>query len=127
MVVSTFSLRFSQDFNSFIGRDARIFLTHYRQYIRLALPLTWHTQYTNFLPPLLCSLFCSYAQLGAGYAVSDAATATVARAHAEMKTFMNAGLVGETVLGGSTSQLMDNLGDCYSRILGPGDEVGLGL
>lgn len=41
---------------------------------------------------------CSYAQLGAGYAVSYAATTTVARAHAEMKTFMNAHGSGDVVL-----------------------------
>ena len=65
----------------------------------------------------------SYAQLGAGYSVSNAATATVSRAHSETKTFMNAHGVGEVVLGSSTSQLLDNLGGCYSRVLGPGDEV----
>ena len=66
---------------------------------------------------------CSYAQLGAGYSVSNAATATVARAHADTKTFMNAHGVGDVVLGPSTSQLLDNLGGCYSRVLGPGDEA----
>ena len=66
----------------------------------------------------------SYAQLGAGYGVSNAATATVARAHSETKTFMNAHGVGEVVLGPSTSQLLENLGRCYSSVLGPGDEVG---
>ena len=65
----------------------------------------------------------SYAQLGAGYGVSNAATATVARAHSETKTFMNAHGVGEVVLGPSTSQLLENLGRCYSSVLGPGDEV----
>ena len=40
-----------------------------------------------------------------------------------MKTFINAHGVGEVVLGPSTSQLLDNLGNCYSRVLGPGDEV----
>ena len=65
----------------------------------------------------------SYAQLTAGYPVSSAATATVSRAHSEMATFMNAGGVGKVVLGPSTSQLLDNLGGCYSRLLGPGDEV----
>ena len=69
------------------------------------------------LPP------CSYAQLGAGYGTSNAATATVARAHTETKTFVNAHGVGEVVLGPSTSQLLDNLGGCYSGLLGPGDEV----
>ena len=47
----------------------------------------------------------------------------MARAHAETKTFVNAHGVGEVVLGPSTSQLLDNLGSCYSRVLGPGDEV----
>ncbi len=65
----------------------------------------------------------SYAQLGAGYGASNVASATVARAHAETKTFVNAHGVGEVVLGPSTSQLLDNLGNCYSRVLGPGDEV----
>jgi len=67
----------------------------------------------------------SYAQLGAGYGVSNAATATVARAHSETKTFMNAHGVGEVVLGPHTSQLLENLGRCYSSVLGPGDEVSM--
>lgn len=65
----------------------------------------------------------SYAQLGASYGVSDAATATVARAHADAKTFMNADGTGEAVIGASTSQLLQNLAGCYARLLGPGDEV----
>ena len=40
---------------------------------------------------------------------------------------MNAHGVGEVVLGPSTSQLLDNLGYCYSRTMGPGDEVDLPL
>ncbi len=38
---------------------------------------------------------------------------------------MNAHGVGEVVLGASTSQLLENLGRCYSSVLGPGDEVSM--
>lgn len=55
--------------------------------------------------------------------MSDAATATVARAHADMKTFMNAGGDSEAVTGANTSQLLENLAGCRARLLAPGDEV----
>lgn len=65
----------------------------------------------------------SYAQLGAGYPLSQKATETVACAHKFMKVFMNAEGVGEVCLGPSSSQLLANLSDSYGRILKPGDEI----
>ena len=104
-------------------RHTAAFLQQHPQqagYIRMQLAARHQAQ-----DDMICQ--CSYAQLGAGYGVSDAATATVARAHSETTTFMNAEGVGEVVLGPSTSQLLENLGRCYSSVLGPGDEVSMPL
>ncbi len=72
----------------------------------------------------------SYVQLGADYAVSRRATATVARAHEFVKCFVNAGDVGhgrglgECVLGPSTTALCNLLANAYAESPKPGrDEV----
>jgi cysteine desulfurase family protein (TIGR01976 family) len=64
----------------------------------------------------------SYVQLGAGYALSQRATRTVADAHAFMRRFMNAG-DGHVILGSSTTVLLRILADCYGEILEPGAEI----
>lgn len=65
----------------------------------------------------------SYAQLGAGYAMSTRATDMVDRAHAFMEVFMNAEGVGKVALGAATSNLLAMVGDCYGQVLGPSDEI----
>jgi cysteine desulfurase family protein (TIGR01976 family) len=65
----------------------------------------------------------SYVQLGADYAVSVRATATVAAAHRFVKRFMNAAADGEVILGASTSQLVFTLAQAHARVLKAGDEI----
>ncbi len=64
-----------------------------------------------------------YAQLGAGYGMSNRATATVAEAHAWIELFMNAGDTGRVILGSSTTALIFMLADAHARAFAPGDEI----
>ncbi len=64
----------------------------------------------------------SYVQLGAGYAQSLRASATVEAAHAFMETFMNAQGLGKIVLGPSTTALSHILAGAYGETVKPGDE-----
>lgn len=64
----------------------------------------------------------SYAQLGAGYAESRRASATVADAHAFVATLMNA-TRGHVILGSSATSLLRMLADCYLDVLAPGSEI----
>lgn len=64
----------------------------------------------------------SYVQLGAGYARSQRATATVDAAHEWIGRLMRASQ-GHVILGPSTTTLMHMLSDCYRRILRPGQSV----
>lgn len=64
------------------------------------------------------------AQLDAGYALSEWSTAAVHAARRDVAAFLGAHDGGGTVaLGPSTSQLLANLGACYARVLGRGDEI----
>ncbi len=67
-------------------------------------------------------LLTSNVQLGASYEVSQRATERVAAGVGAAAALMNADR-GEIVLGGSTTQLLANLGRAMAPSLGPGDEV----
>jgi len=67
-------------------------------------------------------MLLSYVQLGAGYELSERATATVDEARAFLKTLFN-GSDGEVIMGPSTSVLLRMLANCYSRTLEPGAEI----
>jgi len=64
----------------------------------------------------------SYVQLGAGYSLSQKATALVDEAHDFVRLLFN-GVDGEVILGPSTSALLLMLATSYSKVLSPGDEV----
>lgn len=64
----------------------------------------------------------SYVQLGAGYELSQRATATVEEARNFVRMLFN-GSDGEVLLGPSTSSLLHMLAECYARYLAPGREV----
>lgn len=64
----------------------------------------------------------SYVQLGAGYPLSQRATATVDEAHDFVRLLFN-GADGEVILGPSTSALLQMLANSYSKVLTPGDEI----
>ena len=64
-----------------------------------------------------------YVQLGAGYGLSDEATATVDAAHQVVQRIMNGEGRGVTFLGPSTTQLCTMLAGRYAERLGPGDEI----
>ncbi len=64
----------------------------------------------------------SYVQLGAGYPLSQRATALVDEAHDFVRLLFN-GTDGEVILGPSTSALLQMLSNSYSRVLTPGDQV----
>jgi len=64
----------------------------------------------------------SYVQLGAGYDLSQRATAVVQEAHDFVRLLMG-GQEGEVILGPSTSALLQMLADSYSRVLEPGREI----
>lgn len=64
----------------------------------------------------------SYVQLGAGYPLSQKATAMVDEAHHFVRLLFN-GTEGEVILGPSTSALLQMLSTSYAKILSPGDEV----
>ncbi|GBF97282.1 cysteine desulfurase [Raphidocelis subcapitata] len=84
-------------------------------------------------------LLSDCAQLGAGHAVSGRSDAVVKAAHAAVAEMLGcappagadshaggggaAGGGGHVAIGPSTSQLFANLGACFSRLLGPEDEV----
>ena len=68
-------------------------------------------------------MLSDYVQLGAGYAQSQRATATVTEAHHFVETFMNATSVGKVVLGNSTTALIHILANAYADVWSPGDEV----
>ena len=63
-----------------------------------------------------------YVQLGAGYPLSQSATATVDEAHDFVRLLFN-GSDGEVILGPSTSALLQMLANSYAKVLSPGDEV----
>lgn len=65
----------------------------------------------------------SYANFGAAYPESIAATKTFKSAHSFMNLFMNGVQVGDVILGSSTSALCRMLADAYLDILRPGDEL----
>lgn len=65
----------------------------------------------------------SYVQIGAGYPASKRATDVFDRAHAFANTLVNGTADGRTILGGSSSQLLRMLADCYAEVIRPGDEV----
>jgi len=64
----------------------------------------------------------SYVQLGAGYELSQRATAVVQEAHDLVRVLMG-GHEGEVILGPSTSALLQMLADAYARVLEPGSEI----
>jgi selenocysteine lyase/cysteine desulfurase len=64
----------------------------------------------------------SYVQLGAGYPLSQRATAMVDEAHDFVRLLFN-GADGEVILGPSTSALLQMLANSYSKVLTPGDEI----
>lgn len=65
----------------------------------------------------------SYVQTGAGYPASDRASQAVVDAHALMDLWVNAARFGKTVLGPSTTALVNLIAGAYAQTLGPGDEV----
>ncbi len=67
-------------------------------------------------------MLSNYVQLGAGYELSQRATATVEEAREFVRELFN-GSDGEVLLGPSTSALLQMLADCYSRHLAPGQEI----
>jgi cysteine desulfurase family protein (TIGR01976 family) len=67
-------------------------------------------------------MLSSYVQLGAGYALSQKATAVVDEAHALVRLLMG-GEEGDVILGPSCSALLQMLADAYGRVLPPGSEI----
>ncbi len=67
-------------------------------------------------------MLSSYVQLGAGYPMSQRATALVDEAHSFVRLLMNGG-EGAAILGSSTSALLRMLANCYREALGPGRAV----
>jgi len=67
-------------------------------------------------------MLTSYVQLGAGYELSQRATAVVQEAHDFVRLLMG-GHEGEVILGPSTSGLIQMLADSYARVLEPGQEI----
>jgi len=67
-------------------------------------------------------MLSSYVQLGAGYPMSQRATAVVDEAHDFVRLLFN-GSDGEVILGPSTSALLQMLSTGYSKVLTPGDQV----
>jgi cysteine desulfurase family protein (TIGR01976 family) len=65
----------------------------------------------------------SYVQLGAGYELSNRATATVDAAHAFVNRIVNGTGTGHVILGPSTTQLCTMLSSCYAATIKPGDEI----
>ncbi len=65
----------------------------------------------------------SYVQLGAGYAMSDAATRTVEAAHALVALLFNGSGTGTTILGPSSTQLCALVAGCMADRIRPGDEI----
>jgi cysteine desulfurase family protein (TIGR01976 family) len=64
-----------------------------------------------------------YVQLGAGYPMSDRATATVDAAHASVLRTVNGEGRGSVILGASTTQLCHLIANCYADTIRPGDEI----
>lgn len=67
-------------------------------------------------------MLSTYVQLGAGYELSERATAVVDDAHRMVRTVMN-GHEGEVILGPSSSALLAMLARCYGQVLEPGREI----
>ncbi len=65
----------------------------------------------------------NYVQLGAGYPMSDRATATVDAAHASVLRTLNGEGRGSVILGASTTQLCHLIAGCYAETIRPGDEI----
>ncbi len=65
----------------------------------------------------------SNVQLGASYAVSQRASERVAAANRHVASLMNAAEASEVVLGGSTTQLLQNLAQAMAPSFAPGDEI----
>jgi cysteine desulfurase family protein (TIGR01976 family) len=68
-------------------------------------------------------LLTTSVQLGASYAVSQAASARYAQARATVARLLNAARPEEIVFGPSTTQLMRNLAAAMASQLRPGDEI----
>ncbi len=64
----------------------------------------------------------TYVQLGAGYPLSDICTATVERAHAFAQLLMGAE-EGHTIIGPSTTALLNMLGASHGQVLSSGQEI----
>ncbi|MCH2162216.1 MAG: cysteine desulfurase-like protein [Phycisphaerales bacterium] len=64
-----------------------------------------------------------YVQLGAGYPMSDRATATVNAAHEFVEMLVNGAETGRAILGSSCTSLTYMLSDCIGRITEAGDEI----
>ena len=64
-----------------------------------------------------------YVQLGAGYPMSDRATATVDAAHRFIETLVNGSEVGKVILGPSSTQLCHLIARCLAPRIRPGDEI----
>ncbi len=65
----------------------------------------------------------SYVQLGASYPQSREATEIVRSAHELAHRIMNGDGVGTTILGASTTALIQMIAECYAKALKPGDEL----
>ena len=65
----------------------------------------------------------NYVQLGAGYPMSNRATATVDAAHAFVETLVNGADTGRVILGSSCTSLTYMLSDAIGRTIKPGDEI----
>lgn len=64
-----------------------------------------------------------YVQLGARYPQSLQATETVERSHQFANRLMNGEGVGKTIIGASSTTLIQMLAASYGQVLGPGDEI----
>ncbi len=65
----------------------------------------------------------SYVQLGAGYEMSNVATATVNAAHSLVNLIVNGVGRGHVILGPSSTQLCHLIAGCYAETIRPGDEI----
>jgi cysteine desulfurase family protein (TIGR01976 family) len=82
------------------------------------------SQVPHFVPDAIRDyMLSSYVQLGAGYPQSDAATKTVEEAHNFMAQFLGAPEDGLTILGPSTTALIQLVANAYAPILNEGDEI----
>jgi cysteine desulfurase family protein (TIGR01976 family) len=68
-------------------------------------------------------LLTSNVQLGASYAVSQAAGQRLAKATQALATLINAADASEVILGSSTTMLLRILSLCFAQTLKPGDQI----